>query len=129
MKGSRVWVIVLGALVFLCGFASGYLFGPSVTGALGYGQKGCGRTHFLDVLSTEIGLDEAQRQAVSGILERSHDRRQEILEPLKPALERVHEEAQREIKALLRPEQVEAFDRFVLRCESRQKTATKPERR
>ena len=131
---ARIWFALFVLVVFCLGGAGGFVLGRHLPdfprrpdargpggrggGPFGRGVPGPGVAAGLPPsafarLADEVGLDEAQRAQVRGVLE---DHRRKFEQVHREARDRFDGE-QRElfaaIRALLRPDQVQRFDRFV----------------
>jgi Spy/CpxP family protein refolding chaperone len=68
-------------------------------------------------LDRRLDLDDAQRAALREVLDRRRDRFQEIAMRHRPEVEALRDSTTAEIRALLRPDQREKYDRMLARRE------------
>jgi hypothetical protein len=74
-----------------------------------WGDEGAMRRRFGD----ELGLTEVQRAAVDTILTAKHRAIQAVVQPMRPQLDSISDDAARRIKARLDRDQQATFDRMV----------------
>lgn len=111
---SLAMVFLLG--VFLAGgavgFAANQVAGP---------EKACkgDRASYRERFATELGLSASQRQAVDSLMEAKRARVRALYSPMRPQLDAIgrsrdsiFEDTQRQLRALLTPEQQARFERM-----------------
>lgn len=70
---------------------------------------------FIDEFTLEIGLTPEQRAAVDSIMDERHKIIDSIVRPVRPQITTARENARRQIRQLLTPEQERRFDRYLAR--------------
>jgi len=78
------------------------------------GPKGFGK-FFMDKMAAELKLDGAQRKAFEGIMAEVHEGIREIRHQARPRIEEILNQARPKMIALLRPDQVEIFEKMEAR--------------
>jgi Spy/CpxP family protein refolding chaperone len=111
---SLAMVFLLG--VFLAGGAAGFAAHQVTTP-----RTKCGgdRASYRERFATELGLTASQREAVDSLMEMQRTRVRALYSPMRPQLDSIgrsrdsiFEDTQRQLKALLTPEQQARFDRM-----------------
>jgi len=111
---SLAMVFLLG--VFLAGGAAGFA-ANQVAGP----EKPCkwDRASYRERFASELGLTASQRRVVDSLMETQRTRVRALYGPVRPQLDSIghsrdsiYEDTQRELKALLTPEQQAKFDRM-----------------
>lgn len=116
MQRSKSVALVFLLGVFLAGgavgFAANQVAGP---------EKACkgDRASYRERFATELGLSASQRQAVDSLMEAQRARVRALYSPMRPQLDSIgrsrdsiFEETQRQLRALLTPEQQARFERM-----------------
>ena len=111
---SLAMVFLLG--VFLAGGAAGFAANQVTTP-----KARCGgdRASYRERFATELGLTASQRAAVDSLMEIQRTQVRALYSPIRPQLDSIgrgrdsiFEDTQRQLKALLTPEQQARFDRM-----------------
>ncbi|MGI9140661.1 MAG: hypothetical protein ACR2GJ_06105 [Gemmatimonadaceae bacterium] len=111
---SLAMIFLLG--VFLAGGAAGFA-ANQVAGP----EKRCkgDRASYRERFASELGLTASQRRVVDSLMETQRTRVRALYGPVRPQLDSIghsrdsiYEDTQRELKALLTPEQQAKFDRM-----------------
>ena len=120
---SLAMIFLLG--VFLAGGAAGFA-ANQVAGP----EKRCkgDRASYRERFASELGLTASQRRVVDSLMETQRTRVRALYGPVRPQLDSIghsrdsiYEDTQRELKALLTPEQQAKFDRMHREGRSRKK--------
>jgi len=111
------WKSILGVLlVFLLGALAGaavyHRFGHQRFEAVLSGRGGATADLVVKRLSRSLDLDPAQRDQVRAIVTEARRDIVEIRKPVQPQIEATFERSRVRIRAILRPEQQEKFDRI-----------------
>ncbi|MBI4446066.1 MAG: hypothetical protein HY645_09150 [Acidobacteria bacterium] len=116
--GIFVSGLLLGVLLTLI-LAGGRVMRPPFFAGTG-GRMGPPRLERqIEQLSEHLNLDARQREQLSSILERSRDRFRNARQEQRRLQRQAREETLREIRALLRPDQLERLDEYIRRAEDR----------
>ena len=133
ISGARRKAVLLLLLVFLAGGAAGVLLEDVVEDfdwpTFGAGRTAEGEAHGGDPLDDDteehflegLGLSRPQRDSVDRLLDRREDRLEAYWAARLPDMERLIDSTRAEIRALLRPDQRDAYDRWI----ARQRTPTR----
>ena len=110
------WKAILGVIaVFLLGMIAGSLITFGVIRQmfqLGHGPQA--RTDFIvRKLSWELRLDAPQREQLRGIVQEGQQEMKPVRQQMHPQVEAILDRADARIRAILRPNQVEKFDKLV----------------
>ena len=113
----RRWKPILGVLlVFLLGALSGavvyHRFGHQRVEAVLSGRGGATVDLIVKRLSRSLDLDPAQRDQVRAIATETHRDIVEIRKPIQDQVEATLERSRVRVRAILRPDQQEKFDRI-----------------
>ena len=111
------WKSILGVLlVFLLGALAGaavyHRFGHQRVEAVLSGRGGATVDLIVKRLSRSLDLDPAQRDQVRAIVTETRRDIVEIRKPVQPQIEATFERSRIRIRAILRPEQQQKFDRI-----------------
>ena len=105
------------ALIFLLGAATGgltaHLVYQSRIEKMVRGGPGAMSRMILKRMERELNLDTVQREAVLKIIQETHGEMQQIRRQLHPQTRRILAQSEERIRALLRPDQKEAFQRHL----------------
>jgi len=117
MTYMKRWKSILGVLlVFLLGALAGgavyHRFGHKRVEAVLSGRGGATVDLIVKRLSRSLDLDPAQRDQVRAIVTETRRDIVEIRKPVQPQIEATFERSRIRIRAILRPEQQEKFDRI-----------------
>jgi hypothetical protein len=122
-RRKRGLALAMAGLVFVTGMAAGVAVDRLIErgGAHDGERKRWGRRpeERAAKYRVELGLDDRQARAVEGILRRSWAATRAIIEPIDPQIDAVRRQGDREIRALLRDDQVARFDAIVADQERR----------
>lgn len=127
---ARLWFALFVLAVFCVGAASGILvgrrmgpppFGPAWRGGRGGtalfeggpGRGGPPMSIMVDRLSSELQLDAAQTEQVRTIMKQRRDRLEQVHREARDRFEKEQRELHDAIRAILRPDQQQKFDRFL----------------
>ncbi|HYT74962.1 MAG TPA: hypothetical protein VEL79_09470 [Vicinamibacterales bacterium] len=128
---ARIWFALFVLAVFCLGGAGGFVLGrhapPLHPGAPGiFGGRGRGGLFMhgpagapplppdlVNRLSSELQLDAAQQEQVKKILDDRRDRLEQIHRDARDRFDKEQRELHGAIRAVLRPDQQEKFDRFL----------------
>ena len=110
------WKAILGVVaVFLLGMIAGSLITFGVIRQmfpLGRGPQV--RTDFIvRKLSWDLWLDAQQREQLRGIVQEGQQEMKAVRQPMHPQVEAILDRADAKVRAILRPNQVEKFDKLV----------------
>jgi Spy/CpxP family protein refolding chaperone len=112
------WKVILGVLsVFVLGMAAGGLVTArwlKQRARLAFAPGAPAAAEFLTGrLSWELRLDADQRRQVLAIMQDTQRAMQEAQAPVRPQMEKLLAESNQKIRAVLRPEQQEQYDRLL----------------
>lgn len=106
----RAWTVLFLVVAFASGAASGFFVGRSQA------PRGSGslpnRAEVLDAFVREVGLDAQQRAQFEKLFEANHDRFTSIKRRVEPELAAVRSDVRTQLRALLREDQKQRFDRY-----------------
>lgn len=109
-------VLVAFAAGVLIGFAGGRVYSLYRLLDRGRGPEVI-RTRLLHHLDRELKLTAQQHDQIAAIMDRHHKRMMEITEGIRPQMRQEIESANREIEAVLTPEQRTKYDAMRMRLE------------
>lgn len=118
MIGSRSAAFRLLALAFAIGALVGGAATMLAERRAHSSENRDGRQGYLERLSAEIGLDQAQAEAVGQVLERHEPAMDSIWASVRVQFEAQRQAARRDIRAVLTPEQVVKYDAMLARRDS-----------
>jgi Spy/CpxP family protein refolding chaperone len=112
----KKWKAVVGVVVvFLLGMAAGSLITFGVTRQMfqwGHGPQA--RTDFIvRKLSWELWLDGQQREQLRSIVQDAQQEMKPVRQQVRPQVEAILDRADAKVRAILRPNQIEKFDKLV----------------
>jgi hypothetical protein len=126
---ARLWFALFVLAVFCLGAASGILVGrrmgppPFGPGAWrgrggpaafeGPGRGGPPMSIMVDRLTSDLQLDTAQTEQVRTIMKQRRDRLEQVHQEARERFEKEQRELHDAIRAILRPDQQQKFDRFL----------------
>jgi hypothetical protein len=87
------------------------------------------RKEFLSELQTKLKLDSEQDKRISAILEAKGKQLGEIRSSIHPQFAKIREESRKQIREVLRPDQLPIFDQIVAERKKRWEEREKLERR
>ena len=121
-KRTRIWFSLFVLAIFAVGLASGLILGrrmgppPSRGGApiagMPRGGPG-GPVRLIERLERDLLLTPEQRSQVEAIFEARRPRLEDVQQEMMARADREQKELQAEIRAVLTPEQVQRFDRWL----------------
>jgi hypothetical protein len=79
------------------------------------------KARYISELQDRLSLDEQQTSRVDAILDGTHARFKELHERTKPERMAIHEAQVREIRSILKPDQMAGFEEFLKERERRRK--------
>lgn len=117
-KKKRGMALGLAALLFVTGVAAGVAVDRLVERDRGHSGEGRGwRSRSPEAKARKyrdrLDLDQAQTARVEAVLRRTWTATREVIGPMEPKIDAIRQQGDREIRALLRPEQVARFDQMV----------------
>lgn len=117
-KKKRGMALGLAALLFVTGVAAGVAVDRLVERDRGHGAEGRGwRGRSPEAKARRyrdrLDLDQAQTARVEAVLRRTWTATREVIGPMEPKIDAIRQQGDREIRALLRPEQAARFDEMV----------------
>ncbi len=115
-KKKRGMALGLAALLFVTGVAAGVAVDRLVErGHSGEGRGWRGRSPEAKArrYRDRLDLDQAQTARVEAVLRRTWTATREVIGPMEPKIDAIRQQGDREIRALLRPEQAARFDQMV----------------
>lgn len=116
MNGSRKWLSILLVLTFFTGGVSGilaerFLFTPvSAAGKPSWKNWHKNRT---ERYRERLGLDDAQTAKLQAILDASRQEYRETWKTVRPRFGEIRKRSRAQIRGILRPEQVPAFETMI----------------
>jgi len=118
-RSRRSWLLSL--LIFAAGLVCGasltvVVIANRVTHALQHPGQAVARVEQL--MDRRLKLDEAQRAEVERIVAEAQRKAQALRSAFQPEMEQVLIDASNQIRSVLRPEQLPAFEQFVARARS-----------
>jgi len=117
----KKWKAVVGVvLVFLLGALSGALFTRVCWHEFGGGRH-VNPDAIVRRLDRELKLDPAQKEEVRKIVAGVHAQMQAMKKENEPRVEALLDKAQDEVRAVLRPEQRERYEKFIANHKERWK--------
>jgi Spy/CpxP family protein refolding chaperone len=131
---TRVWFGLFVALVFVAGAGAGVMVAPRLApvrhvpprafeGRPGPGLRGPNgeRRRLAPLIARDLGLDADQQQKLSEVFARRRGRLEAIQKNVRQQFEAEQKELRKEIRAILRPDQMEKFDEWLQRAERRRR--------
>lgn len=117
MNGSRKWLSILLVLTFLTGGVSGilaerFLF-TSVSAADTSRGKSRHKKRTIERYLERLGLDDAQTAKLQAILDASRQEYRETWKTVRPRFGEIRKRSRAQIRGILRPEQVPAFETMI----------------
>ena len=127
-RGKKFAAISLG-LVFALGFVAGLAVGPFMAATEGRSappqRSHQRRPSMTETLSTQLNLDEAQKQALSQITDQTRERFSELRKEVAPRFKAIRTETHDRIRAILRPEQLQEFERLLAEWDEKEQQRRK----
>ncbi len=129
-KQKRGMALGLAALLFVTGVAAGVAVNRLVARDRGGSSEGRGwRGRLPDAMAHKykerLDLDDAQAKAVEDVLRRTWTETRETIGPVEPKIDAIRQKGDREIRALLKPEQAARFDEMVTEQQQRRERMRK----
>jgi Spy/CpxP family protein refolding chaperone len=117
-KKRRGMALGLAALLFVTGVAAGVAVDRLVDRDRARSGEGRGWRGRLPEATARkyrdrLDLDDAQTARVEAVLRRTWTATREVIGPMEPKIDAIRQQGDREIRALLRPEQAARFDEMV----------------
>ncbi len=113
-SGKSITAVVL---IFMLGAATGgltaHLMYQNRVEGMVRGGSGAMSEMILKRMERELKLDGAQRDSVRGIIQETHGEMKQIRRQFRPQTQQILAKSEERIRALLRPEQKEAFERII----------------
>ena len=119
-SSTRRTAILLVAVAFVAGALIGFAGGRVYSIYRGFSHNRGPefmKTRILHHLDHELNLTQPQRDQIGAIMDRHHKRMQQISEGVRPQMRQEIESANREIEAVLTPEQRTKYEQMRMRME------------
>ena len=116
MNGSRKWLSILLVLTFFTGGVSGILaerFLFTSVSAAGKSHRKNWRKNRTERYRERLDLDDAQTAKLQAIFDAGRKEYWEIYKAAKPRIKEIRKHSRAEIRGILRPEQVPAFETMI----------------
>lgn len=116
MNGSRKWLSILLVLTFLTGGISGILaerFLFTSVSAAGKSHRKNWHKNRTERYRERLGLDDAQTAKLQAILDASRQEYRETWKTVRPRFGEIRKRSRAQIRGILRPEQVPAFETMI----------------
>ncbi len=114
---------LLVMMVFLLGVAAGalgfYAYDARIHAA--EQEVGKGRSRHVQRLTLELGLTLEQQTQLQAILDETKSRYDALYAPIRPQMEAARQEGRQQIRAILTPEQLPAFEEYLHRLDEERK--------
>lgn len=127
-----LWVILIFTLGVVCGGTLTYLLVRPSLSSVGDGRRGPPRARFrppaeqvVKRFSKKLNLDARQEAQLRQILEKSHQRYRSMEEENRKQHRAIREAGMQEIRAILRPDQLQKFDEYTKRRDRERKQRRK----
>lgn len=129
-RKKRGMALGLAALLFVTGVAAGVAVDRLVDRDRGRSGEGRGWERrrpeaMARKYRARLDLDDAQTARVEAVLRRTWTATREVIAPIDPKIDAIRQQGDREIRALLRPEQATRFDKMVAEQEQRRASMRK----
>ncbi len=115
MKNLKSILCVL--IIFLLGAASGglavHIYFKSQMETFVKGDRKAREEILLNRLSRKLDLDDKQREQTRAIIAETHEEMKKIRTQYHPQMEAVIEKSKAEMRRILRPDQLEKFEKFL----------------
>jgi Spy/CpxP family protein refolding chaperone len=115
MRSGKAIAAIL--LIFLLGAATGgltaHLIYQKRLEGMVRGGPGTMSEMIIKRMDRELKLDSTQREAIRKIVQETHGEMQQIRRQFRPQTRQILAKSEERIKALLRPDQKEAFERLI----------------
>jgi Spy/CpxP family protein refolding chaperone len=121
MKNIKSVICIL--LIFLLGAVSGglvmHMVYKSHMETFLRGDRKAREEILVNRLSRKLDLDQSQREKVRAIVKETHLEMNNIRKQYRPQMEAVLEKSRAEMRRILRPEQLEKFEKFIAEHQAR----------
>jgi hypothetical protein len=121
MKNIKSVLFIL--LIFILGAAGGglatHIVYKSRMETFLRGDRKAHEEILLNRLSRKLDLDDRQREQARAIVEKTHEEMDNIRKQYRPQMEAVLEKSRLEMRQILRPEQLEKFEKFIAKHKAR----------
>lgn len=129
-KKKRGMALGLAALLFVTGVAAGVAVDRLVDRDRGRSGEGRGWERrrpeaMARKYKARLDLDDAQTARIEAVLRRTWTETREVIAPIDPKIDAIRQRGDREIRALLSPEQAARFDKMVAEQEQRRESMRK----
>lgn len=126
----KKWKAIIGViLVFILGAAAGSIVSHVVCQrrieSIVSGGPHAVRQIMLERLNRELKLDEDQRVRLKAIFNETHEEIKAERSKIQPQIDEILNRAEDRVRAILRPDQRERFEKFVLERKERSKRRNK----
>ena len=121
MKGWKAVISVI--LIFLLGGIAGALLmhrtDQQKIESIMHGEPGTTREFIVTRLNRELSLDSAQLEQLRTIVGETHAQIRNVRKEYRPQIDEVIKRSQDKVRAILRPEQLETFNKLVAERQKR----------
>jgi hypothetical protein len=121
MKGWKAVISVI--LIFLLGGIAGALLmhrtDQQKIESIMHGEPGTTREFIVTRLNRELSLDSAQLEQLRTIVRETHAEIRSVRKEYRPQIDEVIKRSQDKVRAILRPEQLETFNKLVAERQKR----------
>ena len=121
MKGWKSVISVI--LIFLLGGIAGALLmhrtDQQKIESIMHGESGTTREFIVTRLNRELSLDAAQLEQLQTIVRETHAEIRNVRKEYRPQIDEVIKRSQDKVRAILRPEQLETFNKLVAERQKR----------
>ena len=121
MKGWKAVISVV--LIFLLGGIAGALLmhrtDQQKIESIMHGEPGTTREFIVTRLNRELSLDSAQLEQLRTIVGETHAQIRNVRKEYRPQIDEVIKRSQDKVRAILRPEQLETFNKLVAERQKR----------
>ena len=115
MKGWKAVISVI--LIFLLGGIAGALLmhrtDQQKIESIMHGESGTAREFIVTRLNRELSLDPAQLEQLRTIVGETHAEIRSVRKEYRPQIDEVIKRSQDKVRAILRPEQLEVFNKII----------------
>ncbi len=88
---------------------------------MGAPHQGGMRKHMIKKMERQLKLDAEQKQKIEALFQTMQPRMQALREEMRPKFETMRDETRAEIRKILKPEQLEAFEKLNAKMDARWK--------
>ncbi len=115
MKGWKAVISVI--LIFLLGGIAGALLmhrtDQQKIESIMHGESGTTREFIVTRLNRELSLDAAQLEQLQTIVRETHAEMRSVRKEYRPRIEEILQRSQDRVRAILRPQQLEVFNKII----------------